>query len=107
MAGVDRERLVAARKLNGFSQDGAAREIGVTTGAVKNWEAGRRTKISGEDLSRIADAYGCTTDWLLGRTDVGPVKRATPPNGDPGSHPLDELDVLRGERRGKRSTGDT
>ena len=78
MPGLDISRLREARHLAGYSQDSAARVIGVTVATVKNWEAERR-RPSAYDLGRIADAYGCTADWLLGRTDVGPVKRATPP----------------------------
>ncbi len=42
--------------------------IGASTGNISDWKSGRSTP-GIEVLSRIADYLGCSTDYLLGRTN--------------------------------------
>ncbi len=42
--------------------------IGASTGNISDWKSGRSTP-GIEVLSKIADYLGCSTDYLLGRTD--------------------------------------
>lgn len=42
-APLNRETIQAARQTAGLSQEGLARLLGVSGGAVRAWEAGRRT----------------------------------------------------------------
>jgi len=52
------------RLATGLSQAAVANELGITQGAVHQWEKGEthpQTKL----LSRIAALYGCTVDELL------------------------------------------
>ena len=51
-----------------FTQEDAARFFKVSLGTYRNWEQGTG-KLNGEILCAIADKYGCSTDFLLCRTD--------------------------------------
>lgn len=42
--------------------------LNVTKVAISNWESGKRTPDQ-ETLTKIADYFDVTTDYLLGRTD--------------------------------------
>ncbi|MBD5111843.1 MAG: helix-turn-helix domain-containing protein [Ruminococcaceae bacterium] len=42
--------------------------IGASTGNISDWKSGRATP-GIEALTKIADYLGCSTDYLLGRTD--------------------------------------
>ena len=46
-----------------------AKDLGVSQGTVSNWEMERKLP-SVETLERLADYYGVTTDFLLGRSQV-------------------------------------
>ena len=52
-----------------ISQKQLADAIGVSTGNISDWKAGR-AKPSIEVLCRIADYFGVTVDYLIGRSDV-------------------------------------
>lgn len=63
-------RLKRLREEAGFSSQSAfAKKIGVAQSTVGNWEAGTREP-NFDTLIMLADFFGCTTDYLLGRTDV-------------------------------------
>lgn len=51
-----------------ITQDAAAEIFGVSPSGYKKWEQGIG-KLNGEILCAIADKYGCSTDYLLCRTD--------------------------------------
>ena len=51
-----------------ITQDAAAEMFGVSPSGYKKWEQGIG-KLNGEILCAIADKYGCSTDYLLCRTD--------------------------------------
>jgi transcriptional regulator with XRE-family HTH domain len=60
-------RLKAARELRGLNQDQLAERSGLQPSAVSHFETGGR-KPSFDNLKRLADALGVSTDYLLGRT---------------------------------------
>lgn len=61
------KRIEYVRNLRGLTQEEFAEELGVSRGAVGNWELGGG--VSGDNLSKIIDRYdGLTLDWLkMGR----------------------------------------
>lgn len=105
--GVLRERLRTARDTAGLSQNAAARATGLSLATIQNWESGRRTNISAADVARAADAYGVTTDWLLGRSD-GPLEMwrpATEPDAG-GGGPLAPDEYGPAGRSPRRGSGE-
>ena len=62
------DRLVAARRLRGYSQSELADKAGLQPSAVSHFETGRRAP-SFENLKALSDALDVTTDYLLGRVD--------------------------------------
>lgn len=62
---IEIARLAEVRKAAGLSQVEAARRLGVTQGALSQWESG--TSLPRADkLPEIARLYGCTVDELFG-----------------------------------------
>lgn len=61
-------RVKQLREEKGISQAKLAQDIGVTYGAVGNWESGTREP-KFETVIKIADYFGVSIDYLLGRTD--------------------------------------
>ena len=59
-------RMFQIRKQQGKSQAEVANYLGLTVAAYQNYEAGRR-EAGYEVLAKLADFYGVTTDYLLGR----------------------------------------
>jgi transcriptional regulator with XRE-family HTH domain len=62
------KRLKAARELRGLSQDQLAERSRLQGSAISHFETGSR-KPSFDNLKRLADALGVSTDYLLGRID--------------------------------------
>lgn len=60
------ENLKKARENNHLTQAQAAAKLGVSDGTYKNYEQGKREP-SNELLCKIADLFGVTADYLLGR----------------------------------------
>ena len=56
--------FAAARKKAGLKQVDAAKDLGVTQGAISMWENGR-TKPRSTQIVEIANLYGVTVDELL------------------------------------------
>ena len=75
-----RIQLKRLRELKGKSQQEFAADIGVAQSAVGNWESGTREPGSLELLEKIADYFGVSTDFLLGRTDQ--QEKPIPEDGD-------------------------
>lgn len=69
-------RAFAKRSDTSFTQEDAARYFGVSIGTYRNWEQGR-TEPSGAQISRMAEKYGTTVDYLLGVTDSAPATITT------------------------------
>lgn len=68
-------RLAELRKSNGLSQQQFAKIFGVAQNTVSNWENGNRL-VDTENLQKIADYFGVTTDYVLCR-DSAPVPQPT------------------------------
>lgn len=68
-------RLAELRKSNGLSQQQFAKIFGVAQNTVSNWENGNRL-VDTENLQKIADYFGVTTDYVLCR-DSAPVSQPT------------------------------
>ena len=65
------ENLKNARKKAGLTQAQAADAVGVNDGTYKNYEQGKREP-NGDKIVAIANIFGVTTDYLLGRPDATP-----------------------------------
>lgn len=65
------ENLKNARKKAGLTQAQAAEAIGVNDGTYKNYEQGKREP-NGDKMVAIANLFGVTTDYLLGRPGAAP-----------------------------------
>ena len=64
-------RIKELREKSGISQKAVADEIGVSLRALQNYEQGTREP-SYKILCKLADFYGVTTDYLLGRDEKAP-----------------------------------
>lgn len=64
------ENLKRARENSGMTQAQAAEAIGVSDGTYKNYEQGKREP-NGDKMVIIANTFGVTTDYLLGRPEPG------------------------------------
>lgn len=62
------ERLTHLRKQNKMTQEQIAKRLGIHRGTYSNYEANKRDP-DYEMLQKIADVFGVTTDYLLGRVD--------------------------------------
>lgn len=60
------ERIRIAREDAGLTQNQLAKLMEVSRPTVSEIEAGRR-KVSAEELGKMADLFGVSTEWLLGR----------------------------------------
>lgn len=68
-------RIRAARQARGLTQEGLAREVGVSRSAVAQWETDRSGQVGG-NLARIAAVLGVAVEYLLtgaGSPDGGPM----------------------------------
>lgn len=61
-----RTRLAELRKLNGYTQQQMANELGIPLGTYRGWEYGQ-TMFNIEQAWEIADVLDCTLDELAGR----------------------------------------
>ena len=61
-------RFRDARIQSGKNLAEAAEELFVSKTTLSNWESGRRVP-SVEAIEKLADLYGVSVDYLLGRTD--------------------------------------
>lgn len=60
--------IASERKRLGLSQEELGAKIGASRSAIKDWENGN-TPIKSVNLIQMADLFGCSIDWLLGRSD--------------------------------------
>lgn len=63
------KKLKAARLFNNMTMVEAGEKLGIAQPTLSAWEAERKTP-SIDALERMADLYGVTTDYLLGRPEV-------------------------------------
>lgn len=68
-------RFKLARLNSGIQQKAAASELGVSVQSISYWESGTRAP-SKENLLKLAEMYGVTTDYLLGKDDETPQQIA-------------------------------
>ena len=61
-------RLKTMRTQAGISQAQFAKDMGVAQNTVSNWENENRT-LDAETLSRVADYFHVSVDYLLGKTE--------------------------------------
>ena len=62
------DRLRECRQKANLSQKYVALSLGIAEPSVSNWERGK-TRPSNENIAKLADLYGVSVDYLLGRTD--------------------------------------
>lgn len=62
------EKVLSLIQQSGMGDFPLEKKIGLTQGTIKNWRAGKN-KISAEALSKLADYFDVSVDYLLGRTD--------------------------------------
>ena len=62
-------RLKELREDRDLSQAELAKELRVGTGSIGMWESTDRVPPS-KKLIKIAEYFGCTTDYLLGHSDI-------------------------------------
>ena len=63
-------RNIASERVRiGLTQEGLAEHLGVTRQTVLRWENGKTTPPTSA-VYMMADLFGCSTDYLLGITDV-------------------------------------
>lgn len=60
----------AERARHKVSQEQLAKTLGVSTSTFKNWMRGK-TDIPASKLAKMADFFGVTCDYLLGREPPG------------------------------------
>lgn len=61
-------RIKAERVVIGMTQTDLAKKMNVQMQTVQRWENGK-IDMPVSRLSELADLFGCTTDWLLGRSE--------------------------------------
>lgn len=66
-----KERFTQLRKELGLTQEQLARKLGIgyTRTAISAWEVGRNEP-SNSDTVKIAEFFGVSTDYLLGKSDI-------------------------------------
>lgn len=71
-----KERFTQLRKELGLTQEQLAEKLGIgyTRTAISAWEVGRNEP-SNSDTIKIADFFGVSTDYLLGKTDVRNIEK--------------------------------
>ena len=74
-----KDKLIALRRLNGYSQEQIAEKVGITRQAYAKWEQGLTTPDI-EKAAMLADVYGISLDELTGkdRHDAGAIPPAPP-----------------------------
>lgn len=84
-------RIQAARLTKGLTQDQLAARIGVSKGAVSQWEAGGIKNLTAMNLLRFCEVTEVSARWIL----IGKEKDGTPvPMGRPVYLEPDESDLI-------------
>ena len=68
MSNTVADRLIELRERMGYTQKYIALTVGVSAPTVSQWESGIRVPKHGH-LQQLADLYGVTTDYLMGRSN--------------------------------------
>ena len=80
-------RIKELRVKNGWRQEDLARRLSISDRAVGHYETGRRTPDL-ETILALCDIFGCTSDYLLGRSEIRSFELSA-----------DEAELLTGYRR--------
>lgn len=67
--------LKKLRKSKGLTQTEVAQFIGITQNSYSYWE-NDKVKIDNASILKLADFFGVSVDYLLGREDFSPEERA-------------------------------
>lgn len=70
------DRLRLTLRAAGISQSALAQVSGLNITHINDICRGRRVNVNVRSLIALADTLGCTVDWLLGRTEPGPLPAA-------------------------------
>lgn len=62
-------RIKEMRTKRGYTQDTLADELGMNRANISNYERGQITNIPSDKLDLMANLFGVTVDYLMGRTD--------------------------------------
>ncbi len=62
-------RLLEAREEAGLTQEEVAKAIGVTLRTYRRYEENGADSMRLPVLVKLVDLYGCTVDWMTGRTE--------------------------------------
>lgn len=68
------KRLKSLRQKHGLTQAELGEKLGVNQNTVSNWESGKRNA-DFPNLSKLAEIFNCTTDYLLEVSDVEKVSK--------------------------------
>lgn len=82
-------RLKAARLACGLTQADVGKALGVSQARVSVMELGAGQPYGGQ-VFQLANLFGCTTDWLLGRSDDGAPQALAPSTTTPSSAEVSE-----------------
>ncbi len=64
------ERLLALRKEGHLKQEDIAKKFGISVRTYRRYETGVSEEVTLPTLCKIADFYGVSVDYLIGRTDI-------------------------------------
>ena len=64
--------ILEARKISAYR---LAKETHISESLFSKWKKNPTSEISSSNLVRIADYFGCSVDYLLGRTDNPEINR--------------------------------
>lgn len=84
------KRLKMLRKEKGITQENLSAMIGISQVTVSEYENGRNFP-SADNLIKLADFFGVSTDYLLERSDIKGVLK-------PGKYNGEETELLNGYR---------
>lgn len=85
-------RLKECREMRGLSQKEVAAILKVSAPSVSNWES-EKTRPTHDNLEKLADLYGVSVDYLLGRDAPVEAQKEKPVPKDELSD--DERELLR------------
>lgn len=71
-----KDRVNLLRESGRVSCGELARVAGISLSTVRGIVDGKAVHVTGQTILAIAEAVGCTTDWLLGRPVPGPTPMA-------------------------------
>lgn len=78
---VKNNDFARAREAAGIGFREASRRLNVAISTLWKWEAGKGQPPA-DVVGRMADLYGCSTDFLLGREGTAPLRQETDPKPD-------------------------